>query len=197
MSAPKITVAFYSTYGTNHAVAEAAAEAARAEGAEVKLVRFAETAPDEVVQSQEPWAAQLEKMKDIPVATPADFADADGIWVSVPTRFGGAASQYRAFVDTLGPLWQEGALVGKAFTATTSAANPNGGVEQTLMNIYSAAMHWSAVIVPPGYGDAVKFTDGGNPYGYSTKPGEFDEAGQKSVAYQMGRLVQVAGKLAG
>ena len=44
MSAPKIVVAFYSTYGTNHQVALAAAEAATAAGAEVRLRRFRETA---------------------------------------------------------------------------------------------------------------------------------------------------------
>ena len=61
MSAPKILVAFYSTYGTNHHVALAAAEAAKAAGAEVRLVRFAETAPAEVVASQDAWKAQADK----------------------------------------------------------------------------------------------------------------------------------------
>ena len=46
MSKPKIAVIFYSTYGTNHAIAEAAAKAAGEAGAEVRLLRIAETAPE-------------------------------------------------------------------------------------------------------------------------------------------------------
>jgi NAD(P)H dehydrogenase (quinone) len=37
MSAVKLAIVYYSTYGTNHTMAEIAAEAARAAGAEVRL----------------------------------------------------------------------------------------------------------------------------------------------------------------
>ena len=50
---PKITVLFYSTYGTNHGVALEAARAAEAAGAEVRLRRCKETAPIEVVNGQD------------------------------------------------------------------------------------------------------------------------------------------------
>ena len=45
MAAPKILVLFYTTYGTNHRIAETAARAAETAGAEVRLRRAAETAP--------------------------------------------------------------------------------------------------------------------------------------------------------
>jgi NAD(P)H dehydrogenase (quinone) len=51
----KLAILFYSTYGTNQTMAEIAAEAARAAGAEVRLLRIAETAPAEVVNSQVGW----------------------------------------------------------------------------------------------------------------------------------------------
>ena len=70
MSKPKITVIFYSTYGTNHAIAEAAAKAAEAAGAEVRLRKVRETAPQEVVNGQDAWKAQAEKSAAIPVASP-------------------------------------------------------------------------------------------------------------------------------
>ncbi len=192
---PKITVLFYSTYGTNHGVAQEAARAAEAAGAEVRLRRCKETAPAEVVNGQDAWRDQLEKMQDIPEATPDDMEWADGYFISVPTRFGVSASQFRAFVDTLGPLWQSGALANKVITATTSAQNPNGGQEATIQSVYVTAMHWGAIIVPPGYADPIKFEDGGNPYGYSCTPGALDETGKKSVAFQAKRLVEYAGKL--
>lgn len=194
---PKITVLFYSTYGTNHAIAEEAARAAKEAGAEVRLRRCTETAPRAVVDGQDAWREQLDKMKDIPEAKPADMEWADGYFISVPTRFGVAASQFRAFIDTLGPQWQSGALANKAVTATTSAQNPHGGQETTLQSIYVTAMHWGAIIVPPGYADGVKFEDGGNPYGYSCEPGPLGETGKKSIAFQAKRLVEFAGKISG
>ena len=197
MSQPKIAVIFYSTYGTNHAVAEAAAEAAKKAGAEVRLRRVRETAPDEVVNGQDAWKAQLEKMADIPEATPADMEWADGYFFSAPTRFGVVASQLRAFIDTLGPLWNKGSLADKPFTATTSAGNPHGGQETTLMSLYTTAMHWGAIILPPGYTDQAIFDAGGNPYGYSADAGEFEKKGKDAVSHQAKRLVDVAKKLGG
>lgn len=194
---PKITVLFYSTYGTNHAIAQEAARAAEEAGAEVRLRRCAETAPKAVVDGQDAWREQLDKMKDIPEAKPEDMEWADGYFISAPTRFGVAASQFRAFIDTLGPQWQSGALANKAVTATTSAQNPHGGQESTIQSIYVTAMHWGAIIVPPGYADGVKFEDGGNPYGYSCEPGPLTETGKKSIAYQAKRLVEFAGKISG
>ena len=195
MAAPKITVLFYTTYGTNHAVALEARDALEESGAEVRLRRVRETAPAEVVESQEAWKAQLEKMADIPEASPDDMAWADGYFFSAPTRFGVVASQFRAFLDTLGPLWQAGKLANKTITATTSAQNANGGRETTFLSMYLTAMHWGAIIVAPGYTDPVKFEDGGNPYGFSTGPGALDEIATRSVRFQAKRLAETTAKL--
>ena len=197
MPTPKITVLFYTTYGTNHAVAAEAVRAAEAAGAEVRLRRVRETAPDEVVKGQEAWAAQVERMSDIPVAEPDDMAWADGYFVSAPTRFGVVASQMRAFIDTLGGLWQSGTLADRTFTATTSAQTLHGGQETTLLSLYVTAMHWGCVLVPPGYADSVKFEDGGNPYGWSGSAGELDDTARKSIAFQATRLVEKTAKLIG
>ena len=195
MSQVKLTVVFYSTYGTNHAIAQEAARAAQEAGAEVRLRRIAETAPKEVVEGQAAWKEQLARMQDIPEVSHADLEWADAYFFSAPTRFGVPASQMRAFIDTLGPLWQAGKLAGKAVTATSSAQNPHGGQEATILSLYTTFMHWGAIIVAPGYADPVKFEDGGNPYGFSTTAGGLDETGRKSIAYQARRLVQTVGKL--
>ncbi len=197
MARPKIAVVFYSTYGTNQAVAEAAAKAAEAAGAEVRLLRVAETAPEAVVNGQPAWKAQVEKVASIPVVTPDDMAWADGYFISAPTRFGVSASQLRAFIDTLGPTWQAGGLANKAFTATTSAMNTHGGQEATLLSLYNTAMHWGAIIVAPGFTDQSIFEAGGNPYGYSANAGGFDDKGRAAVAYQAKRLVEMTKKLVG
>lgn len=195
MTTPKIAVVFYSTYGTNHEIARIAASAAEEAGAEVRLRRAAETAPAKVVEAQEPWKAQLASMQDIPEVTADDMVWADGYFFSSPTRYGVAASQLRAFIDTLGSVWQAGKLANKTFTATTSAQNTHGGQEHTILSLYATAMHWGAIIVAPGYTDPVKFEDGGNPYGFSTNADGFDETGERSVAFQARRLVEFTAKL--
>ena len=197
MASPKITVLFYSTYGTNHAVAQQVASAAEEAGAEVRLRRVKETAPEEVVNGQDAWKAQLEQMSDIPEASLDDMEWADGFFVSAPTRFGVVASQMRAFFDTLGPLWQEGKLDGKTLTASTSSNTLHGGQETTFLSIYLSAMHWGCIVVSPGYGDPVKFEDGGNPYGFSKAAGELTDTDRTSISYQARRLVDATAKLRG
>lgn len=195
MTKPNILVVFYSTYGTNHAVAQVAAEAAGAAGAEVRLRRIAETAPEAVVNGQDAWKAQAEKTSDIPVVSHEDMEWADGYFFSAPTRYGVSASQLRVFIDTLGPLWMKGALANKTFTATTSAQNAHGGQEATILSLYTTAMHWGAIIVAPGYTDPAIFESGGNPYGYSANAGAFDDKGRAAVAHQAKRLVAMTAKL--
>lgn len=197
MPQAKVLIAFYSTYGTNHQVAAHAAEAAAAAGAEVRLRRFAETAPQAAIDSQEAWKAQIERMKDIPVISTDDMEWANAYWVSFPTRYGSTASQVRAFTDSLGGLWMQGKLANKVATATTSAQNVNGGVEAALLGLYATFCHWGCVIVPPGYTDPSIFEATGCPYGFVTTAGKFDEKGKAAVAHQARRLVEMAGKLAG
>lgn len=193
----KILIAFYTTYGTNLGIARHAEEAARAAGAETRLVRFEETAPKEVVEAQDAWKENLEKMQDIPVISQDDMTWADGYFIATPTRYGSAPSQVRAFIDTLGPLWMEGKLVDKTITATCTAQNAQGGQSPTILGLYTTALHWGAIIVAPGYTDDAVFGAGGNPYGYAGKGGEFDDAARAAVAAQAKRLVEMTGRLAG
>jgi len=196
MSQVKLAIVYYSTYGTNHAMAEIAAEAARAAGAEVRVLRVAETAPAEVVAGQDAWAAQAEKSADIPVATPEDMEWANAYLFSAPTRFGTVASQMRAFIDTLGGQWFSGALANKAVSAMTSTQNLHGGMETTLTGLYTTFMHWGAIIVAPGYTDQSIFAAGGNPYGTVAVAGKVTDEAKAAVEHQARRLVEVAAKLA-
>ncbi|HMO06735.1 MAG TPA: NAD(P)H:quinone oxidoreductase [Paracoccaceae bacterium] len=194
----KLAIVYYSTYGTNRAMAELAAKAATAAGAEVRLLRVAETAPAEVVASQDGWKAAAEAQANIPVATPADMEWADAYLFAGPTRFGGVASQVRAFIDTLGGQWFTGKLANKAVSAMTSAQNPHGGQEATILSLYTTFLHWGAIIAAPGYTDQSIFAAGGNPYGYSHTSGQpLDEKAEAAIAHQARRLVEVAGKLSG
>jgi NAD(P)H dehydrogenase (quinone) len=197
MATVKLAVIFYSTYGTNHQMAEIAADAARAAGAEVRLLRVAETAPKAVVEAQDAWKAQAEKVADIPEVSHDDLEWADAYLFSAPTRYGSAPSQLRAFIDTLGGLWSQGKLVNKVVSAMTSAQTAHGGQEATILGLYTSFMHWGAVIVAPGYTDQAIFQTG-NPYGYSHTAGQpFDDTAKGVIGHQARRLVEIAGRVAG
>lgn len=198
MSNVRLAVIYYSTYGTNHAMAETAADAAREVGAEVRLLRVRETAPPEVVKSQEAWSAHAEKTAGIPVVGNDDMEWANAYLFSAPTRFGVVASQLRSFIDSLGPLWQSGALSNKAVSAMSSAQNMHGGQEFTVISLYATFMHWGAIIVPPGYTDPSSYKAGGNPYGTSvTVGGEgLSDAVREAIRAQSKRLVLFAGAIA-
>lgn len=193
MADVKLAIVYYSTYGTNYEMAKTAAAAAKRAGAEVRLRKVRETAPQEVVESQDAWKAQAERTADIAEAEPDDLVWADAYFFSAPTRYGGAASQMRAFIDTLGPVWQKGALANKFVTASTSAMNTHGGQETTLQTLYYTFMHWGSIIVTPGYTDEAVTEAGGNPYGVSATAsgGEISDTVRRAIDHQVERLIRV------
>lgn len=198
MSNVRLAIVYYSTYGTNHAMAETAAEAAREVKADVRLLRVRETAPPEVVKAQKAWSAHADKTASIPIVSNDDMEWANAYLFSAPTRYGVSASQLRSFIDSLGPLWQAGKLANKAVSAMTSAQNMHGGQEFTTIGLYATFMHWGAIIVPPGYTSPDLFRAGGNPYGTSvTATGEaLSDDSKAAIRFQAQRLVEFAGKIA-
>ncbi|MER1968477.1 NAD(P)H:quinone oxidoreductase type IV [Castellaniella sp. GW247-6E4] len=196
MSNVRLAVIYYSTYGTNYAMAQEGAAAAREAGAEVRLLKVRETAPESVVAGQAAWKAQAERTASVPEASAADMEWANAYLFSAPTRFGTVASQMRAFIDTLGGAWQGGHLANKAVSAMTSAQNMHGGQESTLLGLYTTFMHWGSIIVAPGYTDPSLFAAGGNPYGTSSNMGALSDETKAAVRFQSRRLVEFAGKIA-
>jgi len=195
MSNVKLAVVFYSMGGTNYQMAQWAKEGAEAEGAEVRLLKVEELAPDSVVQGNEAWKATADATKDVPVVTSDDLEWADAIIFSTPTRFGNMASQMKQFLDTQGGLWGSGKTVNKVVSAMTSAQNPHGGQEATLLSLYTSMMHWGAIIATPGYSDQTVFEAGGNPYGTSVtvdQDGNMVEDVEGAVKHQAKRTVTVA-----
>lgn len=197
MTKTKTAIVYYSSGGTNYQLAQWAAEAAEAAGSEVRLMKVAETAPQAAIDSSPGWKAHAEATKDVPVATGEDLEWADAIIFSVPTRFGNVPGQIQSFIDTLGGLWFQGKLANKAVSAMSSAQNPHGGLEATILSLYTTMYHWGAIVAAPGFTDAVTFAAGGNPYGTSVTVGQDgkiadDEAAIKAaVAHQAGRTVKV------
>ena len=68
---------------------------------------------------------------DVPVITPQELAEADGIVFGFPTRFGMMAAQMKAFFDATGGLWREQSLAGKPAGIFFSTGTQGGGQETT------------------------------------------------------------------
>jgi NAD(P)H dehydrogenase (quinone) len=191
----KLAVIYYSSTGTNYQMAKWAAEAGADAGAEVRLLKVRELAPDEAINSNPAWKAHVEATKDVREAGPDDLDWADAFIFSIPTRFGNLPSQMKQFIDIMGGLWAKGALVNKVVSAMSSAQNPHGGQEATILSLYTSMMHWGAIIVPPGFTNAAVFKAGGNPYGTSVtqgQDGKMVEDVKDAVMHQAKRTVEVA-----
>ncbi|MCK9526229.1 MAG: NAD(P)H:quinone oxidoreductase [Limnochordia bacterium] len=192
----KLAVIYYSSTGTNHQLAIWAKQGAEELGAEVRLLKVPELAPQAAIDSNPAWKAHAEATKDVPEVTPADLEWADAYIFSVPTRFGNMAAQMRQFLDSTGGLWFQGKLANKVVSAMTSAQNAHGGQEATILSLYTNMYHWGAIVVSPGYTDPAIFAAGGNPYGTSVsvdQAGEMVENVEEAVKYQAKRTVTVAG----
>jgi NAD(P)H dehydrogenase (quinone) len=195
MTNVKLAVIFYSMGGTNYQLAKWAEEGAKEAGAEVKVLKVQELAPESIIEKNEVWKNTVEATKNVPVATGDDIEWADAVIFSVPTRFGNMPSQMKQFLDIQGGLWATGKTVNKVVSAMTSAQNPHGGQEATILSLYTSMMHWGAIIAAPGYTDPVTFGAGGNPYGTSVtvgQDGKMIEDVQAAVKHQAKRTVTVA-----
>ncbi len=195
MANVKVAIVYYSSTGTNYQLAQWAKEAAEADGAEVKLLKFPELAPDAAIDSNPAWRKHIEATKHVPEVTADDMLWADSYIFSVPSRFGVLPAQAKQFFDTLGGLWGEGKLANKVVSAMSSAANSHGGQEQTVLSVYTTMYHWGAIVASPAYTNAVAFSSGGNPYGTSVtvdQNGKMVEDVEKAVKHQAARTTAVA-----
>jgi NAD(P)H dehydrogenase (quinone) len=195
----KVAIIYYSSTGTGHAIAQSVAAGARAAGAEVRVRRVPETAPEKAIDGNPKWRAFVDSVKDEPRAALADLEWADAIVFGTPTRFGNVSSQLKSFIDSTGGLWFQGKLANKVYAGFTSAMNPHGGQEATLLSLYTTMYHYGGFIVTPGYTDPSVFAAGGNPYGVSVTTGQEGrgptEADRAHAEYLGRRVAETAAKL--
>ena len=175
----KALVLFYSTYGHIWKMAEAVAEGVReAPGCEADLKRIPETLSREVLGKMGALEAQ-KAFAHVPVATVDELPDYDAILFGVPTRYGVAAAQVRAFLDATGKLWSSNALVGKVGSVFSSTATQHGGQESTILSLHATLLHLGMVVVglPYSFQGQMRIDEmtGCSPYGASTITGSKGE----------------------
>lgn len=196
----KIAIIYYSATGTTYKLARAIEEGAQQAGAEVRVLKVQELAPQEAIASNEGWSAHRLATQAIPEATLADLEWADAIIFGTPTRYGLPSAQLKQFIDTTGPLWGAGKLINKIGSSFTSVATQHGGHESTILAINSIYYSWGCLIVSPGYGDPIQFQVG-NPYGasFTGQNGTVspDEPALNAARFQGKRVAEVTAKFVG
>ena len=194
----KLAIVYYSSTGTITEIARELHDAAVKAGAEVRLAKTAELAPQAAIESNPAWAAHHAANTHVPHATPEDVEWADAVIFGTPTRFGNVSAQLKQFIDTLGGLWAEGKLIDKVYSAFVSSATAHAGQEATLLALYTSIHHFGGITVTPGFTQPSKFVDG-NPYGTSHVDGQgnnpVDEVTRTAARVQAERVVRVAAQL--
>ena len=195
-----ILAVFYSRDGSVEALAKAVSEGARDAGAEVRLRRVPDLVSPDVMAKVPGWEERSKKMlAEYGAPTLADVEWAGGIILGTPTRFGNTSAELKAFIDSLGGLWFQGKLNGKAGSAFTSSAGPHGGNETTVASLYFPMAHLGFIIVPTGYTHENLVKGHGTPYGASSMSGQSSappKAEELVVAKHQGaRVTEVAAAL--
>ena len=197
----RVLVLYYSSYGHVETMADAVADGVRAAGAEASVKRVPETVPEAMAKQ---FHFKLEQAA--PVASVDELPGYDAIVFGTPTRFGGAASQMRAFLDQTGGLWAKGALVGKVGSVFTSTATQHGGHEATILSMHATLLHHGMVVVglPYAFQGQTTLSEivGGSPYGAGTiaggdgarKPSALELEGAR---FQGRHVATIASKLRG
>ena len=85
-----------------------------------------ETLPEEVLGKM-----SAPPKSDVPIITPDQLTDADGLVFGFPTRYGMMAAQFKAFLDATGGLWRSQQLAGKPAGLFFSTGSQGGGQETT------------------------------------------------------------------
>ena len=196
----KVAIIYYSATGTTFHLAKAIEAGAKETGAEVRVLKVRELAPDEAIASNEGWSKHRLETQDLPEATLADLEWADAIILGTPTRYGLPAAQLKQFLDTTGPLWGAGKLVNKIGSSFCTVATNHGGHESTILAINNTFYSWGSIIVAPSYADPIQFQTG-NPYGssFTSQNGTVapDEVSLAAARFQGRRVAEVTAKFLG
>src|SRR6201746_2981448 len=123
----KVAVIYYSATGSVYHRAQAVREGAEKAGAEVRVRKVHELAPQEAIESNEGWSQHALETQDVPEATADDVLWADAVIFGTPTRYGNVTAQLKQFIDTLGPQWAQGQLANKVYSGFVSACTPPRG----------------------------------------------------------------------
>ncbi|RKP11207.1 flavo protein-like protein [Thamnocephalis sphaerospora] len=142
-------IAYYSTYEHVYKLAQAVKRGAdRVPNVDAQLYQIPETLPQDVLDKMH----APPKPANVPQFTPDVLTKVDGTLFGIPTRFGMMPAQLKAFFDSTGGQWAQGALRGKLAGTFFSTNTQHGGQESTAYVTLPFFAHHGMTYVPFGSG---------------------------------------------
>ncbi|CAF1482990.1 unnamed protein product [Adineta ricciae] len=182
---PMVFVIYYSMYGHVAKLASMIRAGVERTGCDCRVFQVAETLSSEVLAKMHVPS----KNQEIPIINPKQLLEADGFLFGMPTRFGTAPTQMKAFFDACGAHWLSGALSSKPAGVFFSTATLGGGQETTALSCVPFFTHLGMIFVPLGYKNKLLLnmdeTHGGSPYGAGTLAGEQGERHPSELELQI------------
>ncbi|KAF9254040.1 1,4-benzoquinone reductase [Marasmius fiardii PR-910] len=170
--APRTAIIIYSMYGHVATLADHVLKGIQAAGGNATIFQIPETLSDDVLAK-----LHAPSKPSYPVFDSHKLADYDAFLFGIPTRYGSFPGQWKAFWDTTGGLWAQGALAGKYAGVFVATGTPGGGQETTVINALSTLSHHGIIYVPLGYSHTFPLfsnldeAHGGSPWGAGTFAG--------------------------
>ncbi|KAI9679920.1 MAG: Minor allergen Cla h 7 [Caeruleum heppii] len=191
--APKIAIIFYSMYGHIHKLAEEEKAGIEAAGGTADLYQIKETLPDDILKMMH----APPRSSTIPEIDPKTLEKYDGFLFGIPTRYGNFPAQWKAFWDSTGQQWSQGAYYGKYAGLFISTSSSGGGQESTAIAAMSTLTHHGILYLPIGYRDTFPIladlneVRGGSPWGAGTFAGV---DGSRQPSEKERELARIQGK---
>ncbi len=199
-----VLIAHYSMLGHTNRLAKAIMQGAKDEGSTVFLMRIPDILTEEDIKQRGAFEFQ-KSFKEIPICTQDSLIEADAIILGAPTYLGNMCAQMQYFLNSLGKLWRDGALVGKIGSAFTSSGSQHGGQEAALLSVHTTMLHLGMIVVglPYTFQGQMRIDEitGGTPYGATTIAGQKGERmpSENELAaarFQGKHVASIAAKLA-
>ena len=199
MPMPDILVLYYSRYGHTAKLARLIARGIEeVSGMCARLRQVPPVAP--ITETAHP----PDPTEGAPYVCGQELADCAALALGSPTRFGNMAAPLKYFLDSTGPQWVSGSLVGKPAVVFTSSNSQHGGQESTLLSMALPLLHHGMLLLGiPFTESALHATySGGSPYGASHVAGAKGDRAlsehERELARALGRrLAETTEKLIG
>lgn len=155
-----IYIVYHSQMGTTHLLAKAIEEGVkRRTGTHVFLRRIPEVPggfvpkimkglPGDISRHGEgDFTEALAEYNSIPECTPEELRHADAIILGSPVHYAGASAAVRTFLESLTPLWEEGALTNKPCGVFVTSNTMYGGRELAMASLLATLLSFSMISV--------------------------------------------------
>ena len=148
----KLAVIYYSSTGTNYQLAKWAEEGAKELGAEVRVLKVPELAPQEAINSTPLWKDHVEAKQDVPTVYLDDFEWADASFsVYLPVLEHGPNAPVPGYNRR---PWFQGKLANKVVSAMALLKTPMEARGYHFVSVSNVPL---GSVVAPGYTNHITF----------------------------------------